>query len=42
MIAAGDHEPDAEVVLADAYGLSFYGAWIPDLVERYGLNPPPG
>jgi hypothetical protein len=29
--------------LADTYGLTFGGAeWLPDLIARYDLVPPPG
>ena len=29
--------------LADRYGLPFASPdWLPDVIERYGLTPPPG
>jgi quercetin dioxygenase-like cupin family protein len=36
-------DPDAMPALAARYGLQMgRPAWLPDLVERYGLTPPPG
>lgn len=41
--AAGPPTPDAIAALADAYGLQFGEApWLPDLIDRYDLTPPPG
>lgn len=35
--------PDEVVGLGDQYGLPFERpAWLPDVIERYGLTPPPG
>ena len=39
----GPPAPDAIGALADAYGLQFGAApWLPELVARYDLTPPPG
>jgi quercetin dioxygenase-like cupin family protein len=43
LIASGPPGPAAVGVLAEAYGLSFATAdWLPDLIARYNLDPPPG
>ncbi len=43
MITAGDPEPDAIAELAGRYQLPFARPeWLPDVIERYGLTPPPG
>ncbi len=35
--------PEEVAGLGDRYGLPFERpAWLPDLIERYGLTPPPG
>jgi quercetin dioxygenase-like cupin family protein len=43
LVADGGPAPEAVVALAGRYGLQFGDApWLPDLIERYGLTPPPG
>jgi quercetin dioxygenase-like cupin family protein len=43
LTATGPPSPDAVRQLADAYGLRFgQAAWLPDLIARYDLTPPPG
>jgi quercetin dioxygenase-like cupin family protein len=43
MIAAGPPRPGDAAALADRYGLQFGEPdWLPDLVSRYNLTPPPG
>ena len=43
LIAAGPPDPATVGELADRYGLSFGAAdWLPDLIARYNLDPPPG
>src|SRR3954452_1895449 len=43
LVADGGPSPEAAVALAGRYGLQFgEAAWLPDLIERYGLTPPPG
>jgi quercetin dioxygenase-like cupin family protein len=43
LTAAGPPDPAAIAGLADTYGLTFGGAeWLPDLIARYDLVPPPG
>jgi quercetin dioxygenase-like cupin family protein len=43
LVAAGPPAFDALVSLGTAYGLMFADAeWLPDVIARYGLNPPPG
>ena len=43
VIAAGPPPPDAVAGIAANYGLSFGSPdWLPDIIARYGLNPPPG
>jgi len=39
--ANGAPDPQSIGALADRYGLTFNFAWVPDLVERYSLNPRP-
>ena len=35
--------PDVVLAIAARYGLQLHRpAWLPDLIERYGLTPPPG
>jgi quercetin dioxygenase-like cupin family protein len=42
LVAAGPPGFDSVVALGAAYGLTFGDAeWLPDVIERYGLNPPP-
>jgi uncharacterized cupin superfamily protein len=43
LTAAGPPASDAVAALADSYGLRFGDAeWLPDLIARYDLTPPPG
>ena len=43
ILAEGPPAPDAIPTLARAYGLEFGNPhWLPDLVTRYDLTPPPG
>jgi len=43
MIAAGPPQPGDVAPLADRYGLQFgQPDWLPDLLSRYNLTPPPG
>lgn len=43
MIAVGPLEPSAVMALAGRYGLQFgQPDWLPDLISRYHLTPPPG
>jgi mannose-6-phosphate isomerase-like protein (cupin superfamily) len=43
LTADGPPAPEAVSALADAYGLQFGAApWLPELVARYDLTPPPG
>lgn len=42
LAASGALTPEAITSLGARYGLTFDGAWIPDLVARHGLTPPPG
>jgi quercetin dioxygenase-like cupin family protein len=43
MINAGPPEPSDVVALAGRYGLQFGEPdWLPDLISRYELTPPPG
>jgi len=43
LVAAGPPSPDVMMRLAGDYGLSFGDAdWLPDVIARYGLTPPPG
>ncbi len=43
LAAAGPPTPDAMAELAAAYGLEFgRPVWLPDVITRFHLNPPPG
>jgi quercetin dioxygenase-like cupin family protein len=43
LTADGAPAPEQVQALADAYGLQFgIAPWLPDLVARYDLTPPPG
>ena len=43
MTAAGRPDPNDVAALGQRYGLPFaQPAWLPDLIERYGLTPVPG
>ena len=43
MVASGPPLPSDVAPLADRYGLQFgQPDWLPDLVSRYNLTPPPG
>ncbi|GLW73995.1 cupin [Kitasatospora phosalacinea] len=43
MTAAGQPDPAAVAELAHRYGLEFgQPDWLPGVIERYGLTPPPG
>jgi hypothetical protein len=42
LVAAGPPPFDTVAALAASYGLEFGDApWLPDVIARYGLNPPP-
>jgi len=42
LIPSGPPTLDAMAALATSYGLEFSDAeWLPDIIARYGLNPPP-
>jgi len=40
LAASGSLNPESISRLGSRYGLTFDGAWVPDLVARYGLKPP--
>lgn len=40
LVESGSFDPDAMGPLAAAYGLFFDMTWVPELVEKYGLNFP--
>jgi len=43
LVAAGPPPPDDLAKLAERYGLQFgQPDWLPDIINRYGLNPPFG
>jgi quercetin dioxygenase-like cupin family protein len=43
LVAAGPPAPEAVPALAQRYGLQLARPdWLPDLIGRYGLTPPPG
>ncbi len=42
MVEAGPPDPEALATLAASYGLYVDPAWVPELVEKYGLNSPFG
>ena len=43
LVESGSAEFDQVARLASAYGLHFSEAeWLPDVIARYGLTPPPG
>jgi quercetin dioxygenase-like cupin family protein len=43
LVAAGEEDRDVLLALASSYGLEFgEAAWLPDVIERYDLTPPPG
>jgi quercetin dioxygenase-like cupin family protein len=42
LLAAGPPPPDAVAQIAASYGLQFgEPAWLPDVITRFGLTPPP-
>ena len=42
LTADGPPDPEAVAALADAYGLQFgIAPWLPDVIARYDLTPPP-
>jgi quercetin dioxygenase-like cupin family protein len=43
LVAAGEPTLDVLLPLAESYGLQFGdAAWLPDVIARYHLTPPPG
>jgi quercetin dioxygenase-like cupin family protein len=43
LVAAGPPSLEARLEIADRYGLEFAEpSWLPDIIERYNLTPPPG
>ena len=42
VVESGPPDPDVLQSLAASYGLFFDPSWVPDLMERYGLNSPFG
>jgi mannose-6-phosphate isomerase-like protein (cupin superfamily) len=43
LVASGPPPPEARFEIAERYGLEFAEpSWLPDLVSRYDLRPPPG
>jgi hypothetical protein len=43
LVAGGPPEPDVVPEIARRYGLVMERPeWLPDLIERYHLTPPPG
>lgn len=43
LLAAGPPSPAVVAVIATKYGLEFANPdWLPDVIKRYELNPPPG
>lgn len=43
LTSRGRPDPDEIARLGDRYGLPFaHPEWLPDVIERYGLTPPPG
>lgn len=42
LVASGPPSPDARLEIADRYGLEFaQPSWLPEIIERYHLTPPP-
>ena len=42
LVTAGPPSLEARLEIAERYGLEFAEpSWLPDIIERYGLNPPP-
>ena len=42
LVAAGPPSPHARLEIAERYGLEFAEpSWLPDIIERYNLTPPP-
>jgi hypothetical protein len=42
MLASGPPSPEALMPLATRYGLQFgQPDWLPDIITRYNLTPPP-
>lgn len=43
LVASGPPTPDARLEIAERYGLEFAEpSWLPDIIERFKLTPPPG
>lgn len=42
MVAAGPPDPTSLEALAASYGLFFDPSWVPELMDKYGLNSPFG
>src|SRR6476619_6579315 len=43
LVSAGPPAPDDLAETAERYGLEFASPpWLPDVIKRYGLTPPPG
>ena len=43
LVATGPPSLDARLEIAERYGLEFAEpSWLPDIIERYNLTPPPG
>ena len=43
LISSGPPAPESVGAIASKYGLEFgRPEWLPDVISRYGLNPPPG
>jgi hypothetical protein len=43
LVDAGGPAPQSIIALANRYGLEFgEPAWLPDVISRFGLTPPPG
>ncbi|HEY7045330.1 MAG TPA: cupin domain-containing protein [Nocardioidaceae bacterium] len=43
LVASGPPPAEARLEIADRYGLEFAEpSWLPEIIERYGLTPPPG
>ena len=43
LVSAGPPAPGDLAEIAERYGLEFASPpWLPDVIKRYGLTPPPG
>ena len=43
LVASGPPSDEARLEIAERYGLEFAEpSWLPEIIQRYGLTPPPG